>query len=338
VSAVVVRTPAKVNLALVVGPRRPDGFHDLASVYQAVGLYDEVTAEPAPAGEVTVTVSRATPGPARAEGARTGGEPAGGEPAGGAQTTGAAGEAGAGVPGVPLGDDNLAVRAARLLAAHCRVDAGVRLHLHKGIPVAGGMAGGSSDAAAALVACDALWDTRLERSRLLALAAELGSDVPFCLVGGTAVGAGHGELVTPALARGSYHWVFALDHDGMSTPAVYAELDRMRGDLAVLPPRVPGALMAALRVGDTRAVGETLVNDLQPPALRMRPGLARVLAAGEEHGAVGAVVSGSGPTCAFLARSADHALDLAARLSGAGVCASVRTASGPVPGARIVEG
>ncbi|MGH3489083.1 MAG: 4-(cytidine 5'-diphospho)-2-C-methyl-D-erythritol kinase, partial [Actinopolymorphaceae bacterium] len=224
-----------------------------------------------------------------------------------------------------------------LLLAHTRIDAGVALDIRKGIPVAGGMAGGSSDAAAALVACDALWGTKLDRARLLALAAELGSDVPFCLVGGTAVGAGHGEIVTPALARGTYHWVFALDGNGLSTPAVYAELDRLRGDLAVLPPRVPDALMSALRTGDTRGVGQALANDLQPAALRLRSRLSQVLAAGEELGALGSVVSGSGPTCAFLARSEEHAIDLAARLAGSGLCTTVRRASGPVPGARIAD-
>ncbi len=308
-SAVVVRTPAKINLALMVGPVRPDGFHELASVYQAVGLYDEVSASPASPGEISVTVTAS-------------------EPAGGLTATD--------LTGVPLDGDNLAVRAATLLADHCGIDAGVALAIRKGIPVAGGMAGGSSDAAAALVACDALWGTKLDRTELLTLAAELGSDVPFCVAGGTAVGSGHGEVVTPALVRGTYHWVFALDTEGMSTPAVYAELDRMRGDLAVLPPRVPDALMAALRVGDPRGVGGALANDLQPAALRRRPGLGRVLATGLEYSPLGAVVSGSGPTCAFLARDAAHAVDLAVRLAGAGVCSSVRTASGPVAGARIV--
>ncbi|MEQ7125608.1 4-(cytidine 5'-diphospho)-2-C-methyl-D-erythritol kinase [Actinopolymorpha sp. B11F2] len=304
--AVVVRTPAKVNLALMVGPPRSDGFHELASVYQAVSLYDEVAAAPLPGGGITVTVRGADESPET-------------------------------VAGIPLDADNLAVRAAALLATRTRVDAGVALEIRKGIPVAGGMAGGSSDAAATLVACDALWGTKLDRSHLLELAAELGSDVPFCLVGGTAVGAGHGEIVTPALARGSYHWVFALDGNGLSTPAVYAELDRLRGDLAVLPPRVPGPLMSALRTGDTRGVGQALANDLQPAALRLRSRLGQVLAAGEELGTLGAIVSGSGPTCAFLARSDEHATDLAARLAGSGVCTTVRRASGPVPGARIVD-
>ncbi len=302
---VVVRTPAKVNLALMVGPLRADGFHELASVYQAVSIYDEVAAATAPPGEITVAVTDA------------------GADAGKAAD-------------IPLDGDNLAVRAATLLARRRRIDAGVHLEIRKGIPVAGGMAGGSSDAAASLVACDALWGTKADRSELLSIAADLGSDVPFCLLGGTAVGSGHGELVSPALVRGTYHWTFALDIDGMSTPAVYSELDQMRDGLAVLPPRVPDPLMAALRGGDTEGVGRTLANDLQPAALRLRPRLQEVLAAGKEHGALGAVVSGSGPTCAFLTRGAGEAVDLAARLSGTGLCTSVRAASGPVPGARIV--
>ncbi|MGW0231919.1 4-(cytidine 5'-diphospho)-2-C-methyl-D-erythritol kinase [Actinopolymorpha singaporensis] len=300
-SAVVVRTPAKVNLALMVGPLRTDGFHELASVYQAVGLYDEVAATLAPPGEFTVRVSGREAGK------------------------------------VPLDNGNLAIRAARLLADHAGVDAGVAIDITKGIPVAGGMAGGSSDAAAALVACEALWGTKTDRNTLLGLAARLGSDVPFCLLGGTAIGAGHGEIVTPALARGTYEWVFALDGEGMSTPAVYARLDRIRDDLAVLPPRIPEPMMAALASGSATELGATLVNDLQPAALRIRPRLGQVLDAGRDYGAIGAVVSGSGPTCAFLARDHVHAVDLAARLAGTGLCASVRRATGPVPGARVVE-
>ncbi|HZC25523.1 MAG TPA: 4-(cytidine 5'-diphospho)-2-C-methyl-D-erythritol kinase, partial [Actinopolymorphaceae bacterium] len=202
--SVSVRTPAKVNLALMVGPLRSDGFHELATVYQAVSLYDEVTATPAAPGEMTVTVTDAGAG-----------GPGAGTRAGGGRR----------LPGVPLDGENLAVRAATLLARRRRIDAGVHLEIKKGIPVAGGMAGGSSDAAAALVACDALWSTNLDRAELQSIAADLGSDVPFCLVGGTAVGSGHGELVTPALVRGSYDWVFAFDNEGMSTPAVYGELD-----------------------------------------------------------------------------------------------------------------
>lgn len=314
--AVAVRTPAKINLALVVGPIRPDGFHDLGCVYQAVGLYDEIVAEPAPGGEFTVTVS------------------------------------GPGADDVPLGRANLAVQAARLLADQSGADEGVRLHIRKGIPIAGGMAGGSSDAAATLVACDALWETKLDRSDLLAVAARIGSDVPFCVLGGTAIGTGHGELVTPAVVRGDYHWVLAFDSNGLSTPAVYAGLDERRAaqgpsgqgfsggsrdmEPATGAPRVPEALLTALRVGDLVGVGHAIVNDLHDVALDMRPALRRVIDQGRSGGALAAIVSGSGPTCAFLARDLDHATELAARLSLSGLTSGVATASGPVPGARVI--
>lgn len=300
-SSVVVRTPAKINLALLVGPRRSDGYHELASVYQAVSLYDEVTAASLPAGEISVSVS------------------------------------GVGAEHVPVTEDNLAVRAASLLAEECAIDEGVALTIHKSIPVAGGMAGGSSDAAAALVACDALWGTELDREEMLAVAARLGSDVPFCVVGGTAVGSGHGELVTPALARGTYAWVLAFDPEGLSTPAVFSEFDRMLDDPELTAsPAVPSDLMTALLTGDPVALGQTLTNDLQPAALRLRPRLRRVLDFGAEHGALGSIVSGSGPTCMFLARDTEHAVDLAVTLSSSGLVSSVKPVTGPVPGARVV--
>lgn len=297
-TAVTVRTPAKINLALAVGPPRPDGFHELASIYHAVGLFDEVTA--APARRITVTVE--------GEGARF----------------------------VPVDGTNLAVRAAQLLANRYDVRAGAKLRISKGIPVAGGLAGGSSDAAAALVACDALWDLRLSRTQLLTLAAELGSDVPFCLHGATALGSGHGEIVTPVLARGSYAWVLALSAQGLSTPRVYAELDRQRGDAGVHAPGVPDSLLAALRAGDIAGVGAALTNDLQPVAVRLRPALRRVLRAGADHGALGSLVSGSGPSCVFLAQDREHADELAAKLTADESCDDVRVAHGPVPGARLV--
>jgi 4-diphosphocytidyl-2-C-methyl-D-erythritol kinase len=311
VSSVTVRTPAKINLSLAVGPTRPDGYHQLATVYHAVGLYDHVTASSAADGEVSVEVSvDRTDGLVRAA-------------------------------DVPVDEGNLAVRAARLLARRTGTSAGVRLHLRKGIPVAGGLAGGSSDAAAALVACNELWRTGLSEGDLLRLAAELGSDVPFCVLGGTAVGRGRGQLVSQVPARGHYHWVLALDGAGMSTPAVYDELDRRRDQagydeaagLSGLD--VPAALLGALRDGDVAALGRAMVNDLQPVALSVRPALADVLRLAASVEAAGAVVSGSGPTCAFLARDEAHAQQVLAGLTRAG-CAAVCTA-GPVPGARVVQ-
>ncbi|MGH3097585.1 MAG: 4-(cytidine 5'-diphospho)-2-C-methyl-D-erythritol kinase [Streptosporangiales bacterium] len=297
---VTVRTPAKVNLHLGVGHVRPDGFHELVNVFQAVSLTDDVTAQPSDGG-VTVTLS------------------------------------GEHLRGIPTDGRNLAVRAAHTLARHAGVPADAALHVRKQIPVAGGMAGGSADAAGALVACDALWGTKASRDDLLAVARTLGADVPFALVGGTAVGRDTGGQLTPALARGEFHWVFAIAGSGLSTPRVFAEHDRLAGDAAPKRPAEPDELMAALVAGDEVALGRTLHNDLQTAAISLRPALRRTLAAGRELGAIGAVVSGSGPTCAFLAHSADHAVDLAVELSSAGVCRVVRRVRGPVPAAHVVD-
>jgi 4-diphosphocytidyl-2-C-methyl-D-erythritol kinase len=299
-ASVTVRVPAKVNLQLGVGGRNADGYHDLATVFHAVSIYDDVTVSD-DTGEVSVEVE--------------------GEHA----------------EAVPLDADNLAVRAALLLAEHGRVEPRARIVISKGIPVAGGMAGGSADAAAALVACDLLWQTGLDREELHQLAAELGSDVPFALVGGTAIGMGRGDRLTPALARGRFEWVLALADGGLSTPAVYAECDRLRGDRVLAEPRVSDTIMAALRSGDPAALGRALSNDLQPAACSLRPQLRMTLDAGLEYGALGAVVSGSGPTCAFLVRDVEHGLDLAVGLTATGACRGVKRAHGPVPGARVVS-
>jgi 4-diphosphocytidyl-2-C-methyl-D-erythritol kinase len=296
-----VRVPAKINLALKVGPPRDDGFHPLATVFQAVSLFDEVQAEWAEPDRFEVTVS--------GEGADT----------------------------VPLDDQNLAIRAARLLAdTYGQQDSlGVALSIKKSIPVAGGLAGGSSNGAAALVACAVLWDLDLPPAKLRELAAELGSDVPFAMLGGTAVGSGRGEELVPALARGSYHWVLAFGHHGLSTPAVYRRFDELQPS-GTHPLEVPAGLMNALRSGDATQVGPELVNDLQPAALNLQPRLQQVLDAGMEYGALGAVVSGSGPTCAFLVASETAAVDLSVALSADGVCRAVRRVVGPVPGARLI--
>jgi len=292
--------PAKINLALKVGARRPDGYHPLATVYHAVSLYDEVEAVWAEADEFDVQVS------------------------------------GEGVDTVPLDDSNLAVRAARLLArTHGPYDSlGASILLRKAIPVAAGLAGGSSNGAAALLACSVLWDLDVSAEALRELAVELGSDVPFALLGGTALGSGRGEEVVPALARGTYHWVLAFAHQGLSTPAVYGRFDQLSPDAA--PPEVPDDLMNALRSGDPKLLGAALSNDLQEAALDLQPRLRQVLEAGLEYGAVGAVISGSGPTCAFLAASETAAVDLTVALSADGLCRDVRRVSGPVVGARVV--
>ena len=310
-SSVTARVPAKVNLQLSVGPLREDGYHDLVTVFHAVSLFDEVTVTRADRTSVVVT--------------------------------------GEGGPAVPLGPANLAVRAAVALARATgrrgRGAGGVKIEIRKRIPVAAGLAGGSADAAAALVACNELWRTGLTTAELADVAARVGSDVPFSLTGGTAVGVGRGERLTTALVSGSYQWVLAFGATGLSTPDVYAACDRLRAarrnkdgqPVAVPEPRLSTELMAALRSGDPAAVGPLLTNDLQPAALSLQPLLRRALQAGREHGALGAIVSGSGPTCAFLARSAEAARELAVAVTGAGVCRAVVQVSGPVPGASVVE-
>jgi 4-diphosphocytidyl-2-C-methyl-D-erythritol kinase len=294
---VTARAPAKINLALHVGPKRADGFHELATVYQAVSLYDEVAAEASAGFSIEVSGEEAA--------------------------------------GVPTDDRNLALRAARALAEAVDVDLGVALRVSKGIPVAGGLAGGSADAAAALVACDALWGLGLPRERLLDIAAGLGSDVPFAVVGGTALGTGHGEVLAPVLARGEQHWVIAVADYGLATPDVYARLDALRDDDAVPAPEVANEMLLALRAGDPRDLAAHLDNDLQRAAIACAPALRATLAAGEDAGALAGLVSGSGPSCVFLARDDTHALDVAIALSSAGVCRTVRRVRGPVAGAAL---
>jgi 4-diphosphocytidyl-2-C-methyl-D-erythritol kinase len=295
---VVVRAPSKVNLHLGVGDLRPDGYHELTTVFQALSLSDDI--ELTPAASLSVRVS------------------------------------GEGAAEVPTDRTNLVAQAAVRLAHRAGRAPLVEIAIRKGIPVAGGMAGGSADGAAALVGLNELWAVGLTRDELAELAAELGSDVPFALYGGTALGRGRGEELLPVLSRNTFHWVLALSRDGLSTPAVFRELDRLRdqGD----PPRLggPQELLQALASGDPAQLAPLLGNDLQAPALSLRPDLRRTLRAGTGAGALAGLVSGSGPTCAFLCESEDAAIAVATELSGAGVCRSVRTASGPVPGARII--
>lgn len=300
-TSVTVRVPAKINLELRVGALERNGFHPVATVFHAVSLFDEVTASPNDSGEVTVSVVGVTS------------------------------------EGVPTDESNLAVRAARLLAKRTEVTAGVDLIVQKHIPVAGGMAGGSADAAGALLACDLAWGTGVAKPQMLAMAAELGADVSFAQVGGTAMGSGRGEQLTPVLARGRHHWVLALTGEGLSTPAVYAEYDRLTRGRVTTQPRVSDGLMQALRRGDDVALGSAMRNDLQPAACSLRPGLSDLVDVGVEYGALGAVVSGSGPTVAFLVRDHEHALDLSVALTASGACQDVRRAHGPVHGARVVE-
>ncbi len=305
-AAVTARAPAKINVLLAVGPLRDDGFHELQTVYLAVSLHDTVSVRPADGLSLAVT------------GAGAGAE--------------------SGPSRVPTDRGNLAWRAAELLAERAGVPADAAIALDKSIPAAAGLAGGSADAAAALVALDALWGVRAGREELTALAAELGSDVPFSLLGGVALGAGRGERLTPVLARRRWHWVLGIAGEGLSTPAVYAELDRLRAE-GRLPDGGSGtseAVIAALRSGPPSALAGALTNDLQAPALTLRPELRRALRAATEAGAAAALVSGSGPTVAALAADEDEAVRLAAALAGAGVFRTVRAVHGPVPGARLV--
>ncbi len=296
-----VRAPGKLNLFFEVGGVQDDGYHDVASAYQAVSLYEDVWASHS--DDFTVTVSGAVD-----------------------------------IAGVPADDRNLAVRAARLLARRIGYRGGVHLDILKSVPVAGGMGGGSADAAAALVACDALWRADLGIAELHKLAARLGADVPFALMGGTAVGTGRGDQLSPALAKGRFDWVVVPSDEGLSTPEVYAHLDALRAqhDIGVdaRVPEVDPAVLQALRAGDPAALAEHTRNDLQTAALSLRPELREVLEIGERAGALAGMVSGSGPTLAFLAGGPEAALELQVMLSAAGL--RVLHVHGPVAGARVV--
>ncbi|WP_246043250.1 4-(cytidine 5'-diphospho)-2-C-methyl-D-erythritol kinase [Tessaracoccus massiliensis] len=298
-NSVRVRVPAKVNLALRVGQTDAQGFHELGTVFQAVSLGDEILAEDAGPGDFKLAFH------------------------------------GEGAAFLPVDDTNLAMRAAKLLAQHVgRTDVGVHLTVRKRIPVAGGMAGGSADAAAVLVACSALWGLGLSREELHTLGAQLGSDVPFMLMGGTAIGTGRGVDLAPLMTSGTYHWTFALSHSGLSTPAVFREFDKMSQPDDT---EIPHALIEALRAGDAPALGAALCNDLEAPAIALQPTLAHTLRLGLEAGALGAVVSGSGPTCAFLAGSEAHSHELAESLAVFSGVRAVRRAYGPVAGAQVMS-
>ena len=296
--SVTVRVPGKVNLYLAVGDRREDGYHELTTVFHAVSVVDEVTVRNADVLSLELV----------GEGADT----------------------------LPTDEHNLAWKAAEALAEHVGRSPDVSIMIDKAIPVAGGMAGGSADAAAVLVAMSSLWELALPRRDLRMLAARLGSDVPFALHGGTALGTGRGEELATVLSRNTFHWVLAFADSGLATPTVFAELDRLReaGD----PPRLdePGPVLAALAAGDPEQLAPLLGNEMQAAALSLDPALRRSLRAGVEAGALAGIVSGSGPTCAFLCASEASAIDVGAQLSGAGVCRTVRVATGPVAGAKVV--
>jgi 4-diphosphocytidyl-2-C-methyl-D-erythritol kinase len=292
-----VRVPAKINLHLGVGALRADGYHEVRTVFQALDLTDEIIARPSDQLRLTVTGPEAE--------------------------------------GVPEDSDNLAWRAAELLGDHIGLPPLVDLEIIKSIPVAGGMAGGSADAAGTLLACAELWQIKATRTELIELATEIGSDVAFGLVGGTALGTGRGELLAPVLATGTFWWAIAVADFGLSTPEVYAEFDL----LSVRPRALTSAdgVLDAVRGADVAGLAAALSNDLQAAALSLAPALRRTLAAGRELGALAGIVSGSGPTCAFLVEDQAAAVRLAAALTADGVCRTARVASGPAPGARLVH-
>ena len=300
-SSAVVRVPGKINLQLSVGPLQRDGFHPVATVFQAVSLCDDVKV--AISGQEGIQLS----------------------------------VTGKNSDHIPLDENNLAYKAAQIMSKKFEISDGLSISLTKEIPTAGGMAGGSADAGATIVAIDHLYSLGLTRNEMEQIGAELGADVPFTISGGTAIGTGKGEQITPVLSRGTYSWVLALSSSGLSTPAVYKECDRLREGLQVAPPHISDSLVQALSSGDAVALGKALSNDLQPAACSLKPALRLILDVGMDYGALGGLVSGSGPTVAFLAENEDHALDLVVALTSSGVVGNVVRASGPVPGARVIE-
>lgn len=287
---VAARAPGKLNLDLRVGPRRSDGFHEIATVFHAVTLWEHVELQLAE--QVTCRV------------------------------------VGRQADLVPTDATNLAVQAVEALRQRSGILDGAAITIHKDVPLAGGMAGGSADAAAALLAADQLFSLGLPVSELEGVAANLGSDVAFCLTGGTALGTGRGELLAPVLATGALEWVLVTHPQGLSAGAVYAECDRLRGDSAIPDPETDARLLAALRQGDPSSIGPLLHNDLQDAACSLMPGLRETVDLATELGAVGGLVSGSGPTCAFLALDSAAADALAEELDPL-VAGDVLRASGP---------
>lgn len=294
---VAVRVPGKINLQLSVGPLQRDGYHELATVFQSVSLFDEITVSQIESGIEITSDSKSN---------------------------------------IPLDKENLAFRAAEIMCKKFDIETGLAIKIKKEIPVAGGMAGGSADAGGAIVAIDSLFSLGLKRDEMERIGAELGADVPFTIAGGTAIGTGRGDQIAPVLSRGSYNWVLALSTSGLSTPSVYKECDRLREGLDISKPFVSDSLLQALSHGDAKALGKALSNDLQPAACSLKPALRLILDVGLDYGALGGIVSGSGPTVAFLAENEDHALDLVVALTSSGVVGNVIRVAGPVPGARVI--
>lgn len=297
---VLVRVPGKINLQLSVGPLESDGYHALATVFQAVSLFDDLKVSIVDKPGIHI----------RADGRND---------------------------HMPTTKENLAYKAAELMKKEFEIEDGIEISIKKEIPISGGMAGGSANAGATIVALDHLFSLGMNRDEMETLGSTLGADVPFTISGGTAIGTGRGDRITPVLTRGTYYWVLALSSAGLSTPSVYKECDRLREGMEVANPHVNDSLLQALTTGDPRAVGAVLSNDLQSAACSLKPALRLILDVGKDYGALGGIVSGSGPTVAFLAENEEHALDLVVALTSSGVVGNVLRAQGPVPGARVIE-
>ena len=310
--------PGKVNLTLRVGAPTPDGYHPLVTVFEALNLRETVTVRTSQAPGVRVETIAYLPDGSIDE-----------------ATTRAMADVDP--------QTHLAVRAARVLqrlaaaGPWASAAAGLSICVDKRVPVAGGMAGGSADAAAALVACNELWELGLGVDQLHAIGRSLGADVPACLAGGIALGTGRGDhmsVLREGDEEGHHHWVMLLSHEGLSTPSVFREFDRIDAEQAPALVEPSPEEVAALCAGPEE-LRHCLVNDLQAPALRLRPELAETIAAATDAGALAVTLSGSGPTVAALARDAEHAHTLAATLSDAPTVARAIPAHGPACGARI---
>jgi len=264
-----VRAPAKVNLFLEVHRRRPDGYHDLATLMVTVGLYDTLDVRETPDGTVQLSCDH---------------------------------------PGLSTGADNLVVRAAQLLRSRFNVKQGAAVRLEKRIPLAAGLAGGSSDAAATLAALDRLWGLGLSKGQLAQLGAEVGSDVAFFFHAPAAWCTGRGEIVEPSAVGRPLDLVLAGPSAGLSTASVFG---------ALTVPETPAdgaAARAALAAGDVSALGRALFNRLEEPAIGLYAEVGRLRQALSELGPAGVLMSGSGTTVFALTDGPAEAMRVARAL------------------------
>lgn len=290
--SVTATAPAKINLALYVGSPDISGFHPLLSAFQAINLFDSITVHPAAQMNITCRAPFNT-------------------------------------SSVPLDETNIVWKAHALISAHSASGGPVRIDIDKTIPVAGGMAGGSADGAASLIALNELWQAGCPVETLFELARQLGSDVPFSLVGGAAIGRGRGDVLQPFATDRPLHVVVVTSGIQLSTPLVYATLDAMRGEQKVaVPDALPDEFLTAWRLADAHALAPLLHNDLEPVALSLEPSLGAVMEAVSAAGALRALVSGSGPTVVGLAESEAHAVAVAQALTTQGFGVTVTQSTG----------